>query len=47
MTVGGIVAVGVLLVIVAFVIRGILGHKRHGDTSDNLDSWSGNDGSGD
>jgi hypothetical protein len=37
------VAVGLLLVLVAFVIRSIRGHGRGGDT--NMDDWKG-DGSG-
>jgi hypothetical protein len=43
-TIGG-GAVAFLLLIVFFVIRGISGHKRHGDGSENLDSW-GSGGTG-
>jgi hypothetical protein len=37
MTIGAVVAIGFLLVLTAFVIRGIRGHKRHGDTSEKAD----------
>jgi hypothetical protein len=36
---GGAVAIGFLLLMVVLVLRGIRGHKRQGDGSDNLDSW--------
>ena len=45
MTIGQIIAVTFLVVLVAFVIRGIWGHKRHGDGSDNVDSWGTGGGS--
>lgn len=47
MTIGGIIAIGFLLVLVAFVVRGIRGRKRHGDTTGNIDSSAmGGDGRG-
>lgn len=41
MTIGGIVAIAFLVIMAAFVVRGIWGHRRRGDTSDDLDSWAG------
>jgi hypothetical protein len=37
MTIGGVVAIGFLLVLTAFVVRGIRGRKRSGDTSEKAD----------
>ena len=37
MTIGGVVAIGFLLVLAAFVIRAIRGGRRNGDTSEKAD----------